>query len=104
VSAAVATSEIWFYERKRRCDKRGTRWHFVRRDIDDPAVPYDERPFELYFRNDDRTEFGLLRFEQRKDNPYRNYEAIVSKIMNNVEFRKTLLDPETEEVWRRSWK
>lgn len=100
----MATSETWFYERKHRYDKRGTRWHFVRRDIDDPAVPFDERPFEIYFRNDDRTEFGLLRFERRKDNPYRNYETMVAKIMNDVEFRNSLLDATTKTVWRRSWK
>ena len=70
----------------------------------DPDVPFDDRPSELYFRNDDRTEFGLLRFERRKENPYRDYEAIVVKIMNNADFRRTLSDPATASVWRRSWK
>ena len=60
--------EIWSYERKERRDRKGTRWHFVDRSVEDPEVPYEERPFELYFRDDDRTEFGLLRFERRKDN------------------------------------
>src|SRR5207253_7762982 len=96
----VIASETWSYERKQRRDKRGVRWHFVNHSVVDPDVPYTQRPFELYFRNDERTEFGLLRFEQRKDNPYRDYEAMVTKIMNDVDFRRTLLDPDTARVWR----
>ncbi len=80
------------------------RWHFVSRSVIDPDVPYDERPFELYFRDDDRTQFGLLRFERRKDNPYRNYEVMVTKIMNDSDFRRALLAPRTKSVWRRTWK
>ena len=80
------------------------RWHFVSRSISDPGVPYEDRPFELYVRNDDRTEFGLLRFEQRKNNPSRNYEALVFKIMNNAAFRRSLLDLGTKAIWKRSWK
>jgi hypothetical protein len=99
----TTTGDSWSYERKQRRDKKGTRWHFVSRSVVSD-VPYDERPFELYFRNDHRTEYGLLRFERRKDNPYRDYEAIVSKIMNDVGFRRTLLDPVTAKVWKRSWK
>ena len=98
------TSETWSYERKQRVNKRGARWHFVSRSVVDPEAPYEERPFELYFRNDDRTEFGVLRFERRKDNPYRDYVACVTKIMNDSDFRQTLLDPDTASVWRRSWK
>ena len=100
----VTTTETWYYERKRRRDKKGMRWHFVSRSMVDPEVPSEERAFELYFRNDDRSEFGLLRFERRKDNPYRDYEAIVTKIMNDAAFRRPLLDPETASVWRRTWK
>ena len=96
--------ERWSYERKRRCDKRGTRWHFVTRSIYNSTVPYDERPFELYFRNDDRTEFGLLRFERQKDRPYRNYETMVAKIMNDPDFRWSLLDPDTASYWSKNWK
>jgi hypothetical protein len=97
-------SETWSYERKQRRDKKGTRWHFVSRSVVDPEVSYEEGPFELYFRNDDRTEYGLLRFERRKDNPYRDYEAMVSKIMNDAAFRRTLVDPDTANVWKRTWK
>ena len=80
------------------------RWHFASRSVFDPAIPYGEQPFELYFRNDNRTEFGLLRFARRKNNPYRDYEAIVTKIINDVDFRQTLLDPSTKSVWRKNWK
>jgi hypothetical protein len=101
---ADGTREFWSYERKRRCDRTGTRWHFASRLLLSPDIPYEERPFELYFRNDERSEFGLLRFEHRKDNPYRSYETMVTKIMNDVAFRRTLLDPETADVWRKNWK
>jgi len=99
----LAAKELWSYERKRRCDRTGVRWHFASRLLISD-VPYEERPFELYFRNDDRSEFGLLRFEHRKDNPYRDYEVMVTKIMNDVEFRRTLLDPKTAGVWSKGWK
>lgn len=67
-------------------------------------IPYEERPFEIYFRDDERTVFGVLRFERRKDNPYRDYEMMVNKIMNDADFRNSLVDPETESIWNRNWK
>lgn len=100
----VVTREFWSYERKRRLDQSGRRWHFVSRSTIDSEVPYEERPFELFFRDDDRTEFGLLRFDRRKDNPHRDYEAMVRKIMNDPTFRQPLLDPTTSGVWKRRWK
>lgn len=96
--------EMWSYERQKRFDTKGRRWHFVRRYLYDDFVAYEERPFELYFRDDERTEFGLLRFERLKDNPYRDYAATVNKIMNDEAFRKTLLRPETRRIWAGSWK
>jgi hypothetical protein len=96
--------DSWVYERVRRHGTNGTRWHFVAHNVADPAIPYDEQPYELYFRDDERTEFGLLRFPRRKDNPYRNYEAMVDKIMNNESFRASLLHPATRTVWRKNWK
>jgi hypothetical protein len=45
-----------------------------------------------------------LRFDPRKDNPYRDYDAIVTKIMNDADFRRTPLAPGTAGVWRRTWK
>ena len=96
--------ETWSYDRTKRFGKNGTRWHFVSCYFDDTAIDYDSRPYELYFRNDEKTEFGLLRYESKKDNPYRDYDALISKIMNNVPFRKTLLNPETKDIWRKDWK
>jgi hypothetical protein len=97
-------SEMWSYDKTMRLDRKGRRWHFVRRYIWGEKGSSENQPFELYFRNDERTEFGLLRFERQEDNPYRDYDIMINKIMNNVEFRKTLLNSETEGVWNRNWK
>lgn len=93
---------MWSYDKEKRFDKKGNRWHFVMHHIS--ATNYEDSPYELYFRNDERTEFGLLRFEKKKDNPYRDYMTVVTKLMNNSEFRKTLLNPETESIWNKNWK
>ena len=97
-------NETWSYDRKRRHATDGTRWHFVMRLLHDPAIPYEEHPYELYFRDENRTAFGVLRFARRKDNPYRDYQMVVDKIMNTAEFRAALLDATTEQVWRKRWK
>ena len=75
------------------------RWHFVQH-----MFVGENQPFELYFRNDDRTEFGLLRYERHEDYPYHDWEKVLDKIMNNIEFRKTLLKEETQEIWNKNWK
>lgn len=95
---------MWSYEKQRRIDKKGNRWHFVHHYDFEVGLPYDEQPSEFYFRDDARNVFGVLRFERHKDNPYRNYETMVNKIMNNKKFRNTLLAPETRDVWSKSWK
>ncbi len=95
---------MWSYEKQRRFDKKGNRWHFVHHYSFKVGVPFDEQPSEIYFRDDGRTTFGVLRFERRKDNPYRNYETMVNKIMNNEKFRESLIAPETKEVWSKNWK
>lgn len=95
--------EMWTYDRVKRTDKRGARWHFVTHETLG-AEDYREQPVECFFRDDARTFFGVLRFEHRKDNPYRDYETMVEKIMNKPDFRKTLEDPATEDVWNRNWK
>ena len=100
----MSVREFWSYDNDARFDRNGNRWHFVRRDESDSAVPYEERPFEIYFRNDTRSEFGVLKFERWKDNPYRDYVTMIARIMNDTEFRKSLLNPETRRVWRRNWK
>ena len=58
----------------------------------------------LYFRSDDRKHFGLLKHKKRKENPFRDYLQMVNKVMNDDAFRNTLLDPETEAIWLKSWK
>ena len=100
----MSVRESWSYDREARFDRQGNRWHFVWRDEFDSVVPYDDRPFELYFRNDNRSEFGVLKFKRRRDNPYRDYVTMITKIMNDTDFRKSLLDPQTKRVWRRNWK
>ena len=96
--------EMWSYDKVKRLDQNGKRWHFVNRYFFGELGDYDNQPYELYFRNDERTEFGLLRFEKKKENPYRDYDTVVNKIMNNAKFRKTLLNPDLEEIWNRNWK
>ncbi len=95
---------MFSYEKKKRLDDQGRRWHFVYHDLGDESVPYDERPYELLFRDDERKVFGRIRFERRKDSPYRGYEALVQKIIRDPEFRLSLSDPATKKLWRRSWK
>ncbi len=96
--------DTWSYEKEKRFDKAGRRWHFVRHNFYDEDTPYEDRPYELYFRDDEETEFGLLRFEKNKDNPYRDHASVVKKIINNVPFRKSLLNPETKNLWKKNWK
>ena len=95
--------DLWSYDKTKRFDRNGQRWHFVMRYFHSIAEGEDE-PREIYFRNDDRAEFGILRFERVQDNPYRDYVTIVNKIMNNVPFRRLLLDPETASIWKKNWK
>jgi hypothetical protein len=97
-------TEDWSYDKKKRTANDGARWHFVMRSFLDEDTPYDERPYELYFRDDDMTQYGVIRFDRRKDNPYRDYAGLVNKIMNNAQFRAGLLNPETSSVWNRNWK
>jgi hypothetical protein len=44
--------ELWTYKCQHRHDTNGTRWHFVAHDVIDPEIAYEQRPYELYFRND----------------------------------------------------
>jgi hypothetical protein len=46
-----------------------------------PQVPAENQPYALYFRSDDRSDFGVLRFEHVKDNPYRDLSTITREIM-----------------------
>lgn len=96
----MGKSELWSYYKAKSLDKKGRRWHFVQRY----CFGVEPRPFEMYFRDEERTEFGLLRFENTKDFPYRNSEVAMNKIMNNDPFRRSLLDADTEAVWKKNWK
>lgn len=94
--------ELWSYEKQKRFGRDGTRWHFVSRYFFSPAG--EDEPREIYFRDDARTEFGMIRFERYQDNPYRDYETLVNKIMNNRTFRASLVAMATQEIWIKSWK
>jgi len=97
------TKHLWSYDEMKHVDRDGRRWHFVHHHVVIPGVGYDDRPDELYFRDDAREQFGVWRIERAKDNPFRDYATKVRKILNDVEFRESLLDPETRHVWRRAW-
>jgi len=96
--------EMWTYDKAKHFDKEGGRWHFVRLDFYETHVIYEDRRVEIYFRSDDRSTFGMLRFERQKDIPYRSYDVMITKIMNDARFRESLTAPETKSVWNRNWK
>ncbi len=91
----------WTYHRTKKYDKHRVRWHFVTRYFE---IEAGNEPRELYFRNDDETEFGMIRFELIKNFPYRDWEFLMNKILNNLPFRRSLLDEETRGVWKKNWK
>src|SRR5690349_18343511 len=99
---AYGAAECWSYDRKVRKDSDGQRWHFVMRSFYDKSIAYDEQPYELLFRDDERKEFGRIHFERRKDNPYRDYEALVRKIITDLEFRRKMHDPSFRKLWQRT--
>lgn len=95
--------EHWSYDKRTHKDAKGQRWHFVMCEYFQDDTDYSDSPIEVYFRNDDRTYFGVIRFEQKKDNPYR-FDKLVEKVMSNAEFRASCEAPETASVWSRNWK
>lgn len=42
-------TETWAYDKTPRFDREGKRWHFVRWDIIDRQIPYEERPLNFTF-------------------------------------------------------
>ncbi len=94
--------DSWSYKRTKTYDRQRVRWHFVVRSFE--VEEGEDEPREIYFRDDAGTTFGLLRFERLKDIPYRDFDAITNKIMNNKPFRTSLLDAETAAVWSKGWK
>jgi len=101
--------EAWDYDRKKWLDEKGNRWHFVeRRTWSGGAEVWHEdrtgdRSYDLYFRDDARTIFGVIKFPRSSDNPYW-YGKLKEKIMNNADFRKRYVDPATKSIWKKSWK
>jgi len=96
-------NDHWSYDNAKHMDKNGEQWHFVSRSFLSETVPYEERPFEIYFRNRSRTFYGLIRFEHSKDNPYK-HEKLVEKVMRDKEFREKHEAQESKNVWLNSWK
>ena len=95
--------EHWSYSTKKRADKKGENWHFVTCSLMEADVDYSEQPVEYYFRNDNRTYFGKVRFERRKDIPYM-FEKFAEKVMSDSDFRKRYEAPETKSVWLKNWR
>ena len=60
----------------------------------------DEQPYALHFRNDERTVFGVLRFEHSKDNPHGSFATVAHKIMDDADFRSSLIDEGSRKVWK----
>ena len=95
--------EHWSYSKQNYKDSKGQKWHFVTCSFMSDELDYSETPIEIYFRNNDRTYFGCIRFERKKDNPYK-FAKLAEKVMANQEFREQCIAPESEEVWSRNWK
>ena len=92
--------ETWSSHTKKFHDRNGSRWYFMfhHQYIEDRAP--DEQPYALYFRNDERTVFGVLRFERSKDNPYPSFAAVARKIMDDDAFRESLIGEGSKKVWK----
>jgi hypothetical protein len=92
----------WTYHRTKLYDKQRMRWHFVTRyfHVEDGEI----EPRELYFRNDDETVFGMIRFENIKTFPYRDWNFLKNKLLTNSAFRQPLIDDETRSVWKYKWR
>jgi hypothetical protein len=56
------------------------------------------RHSELYFRDDERTVFGVLRFGPAS--PFPGLATVARKIMYDAEYPAGLLDDESKKVWR----
>ncbi|MDR3457074.1 MAG: hypothetical protein P4N60_06480 [Verrucomicrobiae bacterium] len=92
--------ETWSPHTKKFHDLEGGRWYFMfhHRYLDARAP--DEQPYALHFRNDDRTIFGVLRFERANENPHGDFTAVTRKILDDPEFRASLIDEASRKVWK----
>ena len=99
----------WDYDRKKRLDKKGNRWHFAEHWTwkGDAKFWYldrtGDRSYDLYFRDDARTIFGVIKFARTRDMSY-GFDKLKEKIMNDPKFRQPLIAPGTKRVWLKSWK
>lgn len=93
----------WSYDRSKYQDKKGERWHFVWRSFRSENIPYKDCPVEIYFRNESKTYFGLIKFEHSKDNPYL-FKKLVEKVIKDSQFRTKHESPESESIWNKNWK
>jgi len=78
-------------------------WHFVSKHSDDESIPYRERPYALYFRDDERSFFGVVRIEHWKDIPM-NVDRLIQKILNSSDYREKHFEAKAKHVWLRNWK
>ena len=92
--------DTWSLQTKKFHDHEGGRWYFMfhHRYFYDRAP--EDQPYALHFRNEDRTVFGVLRFEHAKDNPYPDFATAAREVMDNAEFRASLLDEGSKKVWK----
>ena len=98
----MAVKDEWTYHRGKKFDRNRMRWHFVTHYcyVDEGT----DEPRELYFRNDEETEFGMIRFDRIKDFPYRDWDFLMNTIMSHVPFRRALLEEGTRGIWKKNWK
>jgi len=92
--------ETWSLHQKKFYDCNGGRWYFLFHHLYLTDREPEEQPYALYFRNEERTVFGVLRFEHSRDNPYISFATVARKIMEDTEFRSSLVDEGSEKVWK----
>jgi hypothetical protein len=92
--------ETWSLQTKKFYDRNGERWYFMFQHRYFFDRPPGEQPYALYFRNDECTVFGVLRFEHSQDNPCSNLEIVARKIMDDAEFQSSLIDEGSKKVWK----
>ena len=92
--------ETWSLQTKKFHDRQGGRWYFMfhHRYLLDRAP--DEQPYALHFRNDERTVFGVLRFDRSEANPHGSFATVARKIMDDTEFQLSLIDEGSQKVWK----
>ena len=94
--------DIWNYDKQKRVDKEGVRWHFAVHQSWLSGTMMDG-PYEILFRDQDWKEVGIVQFERLKDNPYK-YDKLFEKLMSDPSFRSEHLAPETRKLWNKNWK